>query len=116
MACSFGSIRFPTAEHDFQLDAMLREIASRGIWVSTHPDVTQKMGVKEVLHTTRHLGWGTDTHLYRNFDAYHDEFPRRLEVTARASSSKIAAMAARGLESPSCGWRPRIRSGSTAGQ
>ena len=64
----------------FQLDAMLREIASRRIWVSTHPDVTQKMGVKEVLHTTRHLGWGTDTHLYRNFDAYHEEFPRRLEA------------------------------------
>ena len=62
----------------FQLDAMLREIASRGIWVSTHPDVTQKMGVKEVLHTTRHLGWGTDTHLYRSFDAYQDAFPRRL--------------------------------------
>ena len=54
----------------FQLDAMLREIASRGIWVSTHPDVTQKMGVKEVLHTTRHLGWGTDTHRYPHFDAF----------------------------------------------
>ena len=49
----------------FELDAMLREIASRGIWVSTHPDVTQKMGVKEMLYTTRHLGWGTDTRLYR---------------------------------------------------
>jgi hypothetical protein len=64
----------------FQLDAMLRETASRGIWVSTHPDVTQKMGVKEVLHTTRHLGWGTDTHLYRSFEAYRDAFPRRLEA------------------------------------
>jgi hypothetical protein len=63
----------------FQLDAMLREVASRGIWVSTHPDVTLKMGVKEVLHTTRHLGWGTDTHLYRTFGAYQNEFPQRLE-------------------------------------
>jgi hypothetical protein len=63
----------------FKLDAMLREIASRGTWVSTHPDVTQRMGVKEVLYTTRHLGWGTDTHLYRDFDAYRDEFPQRLE-------------------------------------
>jgi hypothetical protein len=63
----------------FQLDAMLRDIASRGVWVSTHPDVTQKMGVKEVLHTTRHLGWGTDTHLYRSFGAYRDEFPQRLQ-------------------------------------
>src|SRR5271165_574864 len=64
----------------FHLDAMLRDIASRGIWVSTHPDVTQKMGVKEVLYTTRHLGWGTDTHLYRSFGAFRDEFPRRLEA------------------------------------
>ena len=62
----------------FQLDALLREVASRGTWVSTHPDVTQKIGVKQVLHTTRHLGWGTDTHLYRSFDAYQDAFPRRL--------------------------------------
>jgi len=59
----------------FELDAMLREIASRGIWVSTHPDVTQKMGVKEMLYTTRHFGWGTDTRLYRTFDAFRDEFP-----------------------------------------
>jgi hypothetical protein len=54
----------------FALDAMLREIAARGIWVSTHPDVTQKMGVKEMLYTTRHLGWGTDTRLYRTVDAF----------------------------------------------
>jgi hypothetical protein len=63
----------------FKLDAMLREIASRGIWVSTQPDVTQRMGVKEVLYTTRHLGWGTDTHLYRSFGTFQDEFPQRLE-------------------------------------
>ena len=47
------------------LDAMLRDVASRGPWVSAHPDVILKMGVKEVLHRTKHLGWGTDTHLYR---------------------------------------------------
>ena len=63
----------------FRLDAMLRDVASRGVWVSTHPDVTLKMGVKEILHTTRHLGWGTDTHLYRTIDVFHDEFPRRLQ-------------------------------------
>jgi hypothetical protein len=64
----------------FELDAMLREIAARGIWVSTHPDVTQKMGVKEVLHTTRHLGWGTDTHLYRSFGSFQEEFPQRVKA------------------------------------
>jgi len=32
-----------------QLDPMLREIASRGPWISAHPDVILKMGIKEVL-------------------------------------------------------------------
>jgi hypothetical protein len=62
------------------LDAMLRDVASRGTWVSAHPDVILKMGVKEVLHRTRHIGWGTDTHLYRSADAFHDEFPSRLQA------------------------------------
>jgi hypothetical protein len=36
------------------------------------------MGVKEVLHTTRHFGWGADTHLYRTAAAFRNEFPGRL--------------------------------------
>ena len=63
------------------LDAMLRDIASRGIWVSAHPDVILKMGVKEVLHRTKHLGWGTDTHLYRTAGTLREEFPARLQST-----------------------------------
>ena len=43
------------------LDELLRDIAARGVWVSAHPDVTLKMGVKEILYRTKHLGWGTDT-------------------------------------------------------
>src|ERR1700723_1276590 len=31
------------------LDPLLRQIAARGPWVSAHPDVIRKMGVKEVL-------------------------------------------------------------------
>jgi hypothetical protein len=61
------------------LDAMLRDVASRGVWVSAHPDVILKMGVKEVLHRTKHLGWGTDTHLYRSAQAFRTEFPPRLQ-------------------------------------
>ncbi len=60
------------------LDALLRDVASQGPWVSAHPDVILKMGVKEVLHRTRHLGWGTDTHLYRTPQAFYAEFPSRL--------------------------------------
>jgi hypothetical protein len=60
------------------LDALLRDVAARGPWVSAHPDVILKMGTKEVLHRTRHLGWGTDTHVYRSARALRDEFPARL--------------------------------------
>jgi len=61
------------------LDAMLRDIASRGPWVSAHPDVILKMGVKEVLYRTKHLGWGADTHLYRTPAEFHAAFPPRLQ-------------------------------------
>jgi hypothetical protein len=61
-----------------QLDPLLREIASRGIWVSAHPDVILKMGVKEVLHRTRQLGWSTDTDLYPSFADFNQRFPARL--------------------------------------
>jgi len=63
-----------------KLDAVLRDIASKGRpWVSAHPDVILKMGVKEVLHRTRHLGWGADTHLYRTAEEFRDAFPARLQ-------------------------------------
>jgi hypothetical protein len=62
----------------FVLDAMLCDVASRGPWVSTHPGVILKMGVKEVLHRTKHLGWGTDTQLYRSAAELDEMFPHRL--------------------------------------
>lgn len=46
------------------LDPLLREVSSRGVWVSAHPDMVLQMGTKEVLYRTRHLGWGSNTHLY----------------------------------------------------
>jgi len=58
-----------------KLDPMLREVASKGPWVSAHPDVILKMGVKEVLHRTKHLGWGTDTRLYRTPGEFRAQFP-----------------------------------------
>src|ERR1700691_6527384 len=50
-------------QNRIRLDAILRDVASKGICVSTHPDAILKMGVKEVLYRTKQLGWGTDTHL-----------------------------------------------------
>jgi hypothetical protein len=61
------------------LDPLLRDIASRGPWVSAHPDVILRMGVKEVLYRTKHLGWGTDTHLYRSAAEFGAAFPSRLQ-------------------------------------
>jgi glutathione synthase/RimK-type ligase-like ATP-grasp enzyme len=61
------------------LDAILRDVAARGPWVSAHPDVIMKMGVKEALHRTKYLGWGTDTHLYRSAADFRAAFPSRLK-------------------------------------
>ncbi len=47
------------------LDALLRDVASRGVFVSAHPDVIVKMGTKEVLHRTRGMPWGSDARVYR---------------------------------------------------
>jgi hypothetical protein len=63
------------------LDAMLRDMAAMGVWVSAHPDVILKMGTKEVLHTTRHLGWGTDTQIYRTVREFRDAFPETLGLS-----------------------------------
>jgi hypothetical protein len=63
-----------------ELDPLLREIAAQGPWVSAHPDIILKIGVKEVLYRTRHLGWGTDTHRYDTAAAFVAEFPSRLQT------------------------------------
>jgi hypothetical protein len=65
------------------LDALLREVAGRGVWVSAHPDVILKMGTKEVLHRTRAMSWGCDTALYRTAEAMRAELPPRLAAGPR---------------------------------
>ncbi|PWT84874.1 MAG: hypothetical protein C5B58_04015 [Acidobacteria bacterium] len=62
------------------LDEMLRDVAARGPWVSADPDVILKMGVKEVLVRTKHLGWGSDTQIYQSIEWLRDEFPARLKT------------------------------------
>jgi hypothetical protein len=61
-----------------KLDSMLRELAASGIFVSTHPDIILKLGTKEVLVSTKDLGWGSDTHHYTNFEQLRRELPARL--------------------------------------
>ncbi len=60
------------------LDAMLRDVARAGVFVSTHPDVILQLGTKEVLYRTREVGWGCDTHLYLSLDQMRRELPLRL--------------------------------------
>ncbi|MET4326563.1 hypothetical protein ABIB80_002389 [Bradyrhizobium sp. i1.15.2] len=65
------------------LDALLRDVAARGVWVSAHPDVILKMGTKEVLYRTRSMGWGSDTTLYQTAAAMRAELPTRLAAGPR---------------------------------
>jgi hypothetical protein len=65
------------------LDALLREVAAAGVFVSGHPDVIARLGTKEVLHATRDLGWGSDTHLYRSAGEMREALPARLAGGAR---------------------------------
>lgn len=62
------------------LDRMLREVAEQGPWVSAHPDIILKMGVKDVLYRTRQLGWGADTHRYDSSSAFRSDFPSRVRA------------------------------------
>lgn len=65
------------------LDALLRDVAARGVWVSAHPDVILKMGTKEVLYRTRSMSWGSDTALYQTAEAMRAELPTRLVTGPR---------------------------------
>lgn len=66
-----------------KLDALLREVATRGVWVSAHPDIILKMGTKEVLSRTSAMSWGCDTALYRTAEAMRAELPARLAAGPR---------------------------------
>jgi hypothetical protein len=66
-----------------RLDALLREVASTGVWVSAHPDVILKMGTKEVLVQTQGMPWGTPCHVYRTLDQLRAELPSRLGLGPR---------------------------------
>jgi hypothetical protein len=68
-----------------QLDALLRAAADRGVWVSAHPDVILKMGVKEVLVRTRGLGWGCDARRYET----EEDFRNGLAETLAADRVRV---------------------------
>ena len=60
------------------LDALLREVAEAGVFISTHPDVIMKLGTKDVLVDTRGMGWGSDVHRLDTLEQLRSELGRRL--------------------------------------
>lgn len=65
------------------LDPMLREVAACGVVVSAHPDVIAKIGVKEVLYTTRSMEWGSDVDRYVDAEGLCACFPEHLAAGPR---------------------------------
>ena len=66
-----------------RVDELLHEASTKGVWVSAHPEVIKKMGTKEVLYRTRHLGWGSDCDIYRSVDELAARLPARLAQRGR---------------------------------
>lgn len=62
------------------LDPILREVASRGVWIGSHPGTILKIGTKQVLYDTRDIGWSSDVALYRTHEVFAAEFPARLNA------------------------------------
>jgi hypothetical protein len=65
------------------LNALLRDVAAKGVFVSAHPDVIQKLGTKEVLYRTRDMSWGCDTQFYRSVAQMQRSLPAHLTGGAR---------------------------------
>jgi hypothetical protein len=64
------------------LDAVLRDVAGAGVFVSAHPDVIMKLGTKDVLFDTREMGWGSDVHRLHNLEQLRQELGVRLAAGA----------------------------------
>ena len=63
-----------------RLEALLTEVAERGRFVSTHPEVILKMGTKDVLFRTKDMEWGCDTDIYTSFEDFTKRFPEKLKL------------------------------------
>ncbi len=66
-----------------RLDEMLRDVASNGVFVSTHPDTILKLGTKDVLLSVRDLPFGTDAHRVDSLAQLETQLPALLAGGAR---------------------------------
>jgi hypothetical protein len=60
------------------LDAVLRDVAAQGVFVSAHPDTILRLGTKDVLLAVRDLPFGSDAVRVGSLAALRDELPARL--------------------------------------
>lgn len=65
------------------LDALLRDVAERGVFVSAHPDTILRLGTKEVLLAVRDLPFGSDAVRVDSVQQLRAELPARLAHSAR---------------------------------
>ena len=65
------------------LDAMLAAVASRGVFVSAHPDTILRLGTKDVLVDTRDLPFGSDAHAVADVAALTSQVQARVDAGAR---------------------------------
>jgi hypothetical protein len=61
-----------------RLDALLGEVAERGVTVSAHPHTIGRLGTKDVLFETRELSFGSDVHRIESVAQLVQELPARL--------------------------------------
>jgi hypothetical protein len=92
------------------LDALLREVARQGVWVSAHPDVILKIGTKEILVRTRDLSCGSDSYIYRTEEAFRSEFPSRVAADGPRVLKRYRGNAGIGV------WKVQVAGGSVAGE
>jgi hypothetical protein len=96
-----------------RVDALLKDVAAAGVWVSAHPDTILKMGTKEVLYATQALGWGADTDIYRSLDELKLRFPVKLAVAGARVLKPLRGNDGRGvLKVETFGRDLRIQSAS----
>lgn len=79
------------------LNAMLREVASQGAFVSAHPDVIDRIGTKEVLYRTQFMGWGCDTCFYETADAMRSGLPASLRRSGKRVLKQIRGQSGDGI-------------------
>jgi len=75
--------------NDGGLDKLLRRVAEKGLHVSTHPDIIEKIGTKRVLFETRNEPWGLpNTYYYKT----KEDLRERLRSSLSSDKRRILKM------------------------